>query len=147
MLGKGLKRKDGTLKRSSVKKETFLAENFKLHEPLETCKKSIAPKILKIRHQAKQIVTFKSEKINLQKKVLYLRKSRSEVRVNEKTEQHCLKTIVKQFQNENKDLHQLIILMDGPEILTFVNGKYIDEIRTIITDILTLNVSMTKVDN
>lgn len=36
--------------------------------------------------------------------------------------------------------------MDGPEILTFVDGKYTDEIRTLIMDILALNVSMTKVD-
>eukprot|EP00057_Strongylocentrotus_purpuratus_P011916 XP_011666390.1 PREDICTED: uncharacterized protein LOC105439273 [Strongylocentrotus purpuratus] len=50
------------------------------------------------------------------------------------------------LEEKNKELHQLIALVEDPEIETFENGKYSNSIRLTIMELLSSNVSLSKVD-
>ena len=50
------------------------------------------------------------------------------------------------LETRNKELEQLVSLMEDPEIKTFKDGKYKDSIRLTIMELLTSNVSLSKVD-
>ena len=47
--------------------------------------------------------------------------------------------------HENKQLHQLISLLDDHEVITFENGRFTNELREVIMELLSMNVSMCKV--
>ena len=56
-----------------------------------------------------------------------------------------LNTKIISLNDENKDLNDLISLLQNDEIVTFQNGKYCNEIREVIMELCTTcNVSMTK---
>ena len=52
---------------------------------------------------------------------------------------------VKNLNKENKDLKELVSLLQDQKI-TFQNGRYVDDIRETIMQLLNLNVSMNKVN-
>jgi len=48
---------------------------------------------------------------------------------------------------EKAELNQLIDILNDDEIVTFENGRYCDEVRETIMELLSLNVSMNKVND
>ena len=54
---------------------------------------------------------------------------------------------VDELRGENKDLNGLIALLQDDEIVTFQDGKYCNDVREVIMELLSLNVSMGKVND
>ena len=51
------------------------------------------------------------------------------------------------LKKENCDLEQLVSLLEDEEIVTFQDGRYCDEVREVIMDLLSMDVSMNQVNN
>ncbi|XP_072051465.1 uncharacterized protein [Amphiura filiformis] len=54
---------------------------------------------------------------------------------------------MKVLDERNKELEQLFVLLESEEIETFHDGKYDDEVREVIMDLLCMNVGMNKVND
>ena len=57
-----------------------------------------------------------------------------------------LESSADELKEKNKELEQLTCLLEDETITTFENGKYVDEVREVIMDLLAMNVSMNKVN-
>lgn len=55
-----------------------------------------------------------------------------------------LESCAKELKEKNKELEQLTCLLEDETISTFEDGKYVDEVREVIMDLLAMNVSMSK---
>ena len=105
------------------------------------------------RDQLKEKYTTKSkQKTQLHKDIWKLKKKKQtleEEASNLYTEEdlQCLEDRVSFLSQKNKEIEQLLALMEDDVISTFENGKYTDEIREAIMELLQMNVSMTKVKN
>ena len=96
----------------------------------------------------------KQQKTCLQKKVWHLQKSKS-VQANKivALKEHNFAGILhleanaKELKEKNKELEQLSCLLEDDTISTFEDGKYVNEIREVIMELLTTNVSMNKVND
>ena len=53
---------------------------------------------------------------------------------------------VKRLTSENKELLQLVSLLEKDEVTTFENGRYTNEVREVIMELLNLNVSLSKIN-
>ena len=53
---------------------------------------------------------------------------------------------VKRFSSENKELLQLVSLLEKDEVKTFENGRYTNEVREVIMELLNLNVNISKIN-
>ena len=85
----------------------------------------------------------------LQFKLSYMkRKNNSQDRKTESLQQEMddLEHKCKLLEREKNELNQFIDLLNDDEIVTFENGKYCDELRETIMELLSLNVSMNKVN-
>ena len=58
-----------------------------------------------------------------------------------------LKDEVSQLRAENRDLEQLVALCNSDEVVTFADGRFTDEIREVIMNLVALNVSINKVND
>ena len=54
---------------------------------------------------------------------------------------------VKTLEKENNDLEKLIALLEDREVQTFQNGRYTNELREVIMELVSLNVSMNKMND
>ena len=95
----------------------------------------------------------KQQKTGLQKKVSHIKKQKS-TQANEidLLKEHNaanilkLESCAKELKEKNKELEQLTCLLEDETISTFEDGKYVDEVREVIMDLLAMNVSMSKVN-
>ena len=55
-----------------------------------------------------------------------------------------LETEDKRLTSENKDLQQRVSLLEKDEVTTFENGRYTNDVREVIMELLNLNVSIGK---
>lgn len=58
----------------------------------------------------------------------------------------AIESCAKELKEKNKELEQLTCLLEDETISTFEDGKYVDEVREVIMDLLAMNVSMSKVN-
>ena len=58
-----------------------------------------------------------------------------------------MKDKVSFLEEKNKDLGRLKSLLDDREVLTFENGRYVNEIREVIMTLISMNVSMNSVND
>ena len=58
-----------------------------------------------------------------------------------------LNTRVRELAVENRQLEQLVALFQDNELVTFEGGRYTDDIREVVMELLSLNVSMNKVND
>ncbi|CAH3185331.1 unnamed protein product [Porites evermanni] len=96
---------------------------------LEVEKCSISIELSEVKEKCEQakseVEQLKQQKIGLQKK---------------------LESCAKELKEKNKELEQLTCLLEDETISTFEDGKYVDEVREVIMDLLAMNVSMSKVN-
>ena len=108
------------------------------------------------KHQVK-ILSLRDEKKSLQDKLIYSQKCAAkykngslENRIDEiqhlESEVVTLSSKVNGLIKENKDLNDLIAILQDDEIVTFENGRYCNDIREVIMELVSLNVSMAKVN-
>jgi len=57
-----------------------------------------------------------------------------------------LESSADELKEQNKELEQLTCLLKDETITTFDNGKYVDEVREVIMDLLSMKVSTSKVN-
>ena len=57
----------------------------------------------------------------------------------------ALENGIDMLSQRNKELNELLALLDGDSVTTFENEKYTNDVRETIMALLSLNVSMTKV--
>ena len=100
-----------------------------------------------------EVVQLKHQKTGLQKKVWHLQKHKGmQAKEIDSLKDHNAAMILKlessadELKEKNKELEQLTCLLEDETINTFENGKYVDEVREVIMDLLAMNVSMSKVN-
>ena len=100
-----------------------------------------------------EVVQLKHQKTGLQKKVWHLQKHKGmQTKEIDSLKDHNAAMILKlessadELKEKNKELEQLTCLLEDETINTFENGKYVDEVREVIMDLLAMNVSMSKVN-
>ena len=54
---------------------------------------------------------------------------------------------LKNLEDENRELEHLVALLEENGIVTFQDGRYCDEVRKVIMDLLSMDVSMSQVNN
>ena len=54
---------------------------------------------------------------------------------------------LKNLEDENWELEQLVALLEENEIVAFQDGRYCDKVREVIMDLLSMDVSMSQVNN
>ena len=124
---------------------------------LEVEKCSISIELSSVKEKCEQakseVEQLKQQKIGLQKKVSHIKKQKS-TQANEidLLKEHNaanilkLESCAKELKEKNKELEQLTCLLEDETISTFEDGKYVDEVREVIMDLLAMNVSMSKVN-
>lgn len=124
---------------------------------LEVEKCSISIELSGVKEKCEQakseVEQLKQQKIGLQKKVSHIKKQKS-TQANEidLLKEHDaanilkLESCAKELKEKNKELEQLTCLLEDETISTFEDGKYVDEVREVIMDLLAMNVSMSKVN-
>ena len=124
---------------------------------LEVEKGSISIELSGVKEKCEQakseVEQLKQQKIGLQKKVSHIKKQKS-TQANEidLLKEHDaanilkLESCAKELKEKNKELEQLTCLLEDETISTFEDGKYVDEVREVIMDLLAMNVSMSKVN-
>lgn len=120
---------------------------------LEVEKCSISIELSGVKEKCEQakseVEQLKQQKIGLQKKVSHIKKQKS-TQANEidllKEHNAAIESCAKELKEENKELEQLTCLLEDETISTFEDGKYVDEVREVIMDLLAMNVSMSKVN-
>ena len=92
----------------------------------------------------------KSAKKGLSRKVNMLKENLSKVKLGDVTtfeeEMDNLTKQVKNLNEENKDLRQLVNLLNNEELITFENGRFNGDIRQAVMKLVGLNVSIKKID-
>ena len=124
---------------------------------LEVEKCSISIELSGVKEKCEQakseVEQLKQQKIGLQKKVSHIKKQKS-TQANEidLLKEHDtanilkLESCAKELKEKNRELEQLTCLLEDETISTFEDGKYVDEVREVIMDLLAMNVSMSKVN-
>lgn len=120
---------------------------------LEVEKCSISIELSGVKEKCEQakseVEQLKQQKIGLQKKVSHIKKQKS-TQANEidllKEHNAAIESCAKELKEKNKELEQLTCLLEEETISTFEDGKYVDEVREVIMDLLAMNVSMSKVN-
>ena len=124
---------------------------------LEVEKCSISIELSEVKEKCEQakseVEQLKQQKIGLLKKVSHIKKQKS-TQANEidLLKEHDaanilkLESCAKELKEKNKELEQLTCLLEDETISTFEDGKYVDEVREVIMDLLAMNVSMSKVN-
>ena len=135
------------LKSSKIENECLT----KTTEKLSAKMKSMSSKLEDFSDET--ISTLKKEKHATQKKITHLQKKLNShkndldtVNMYEK-EMEELDNSVSILEKENKDLQKFIAILEDPEIITFENGRYNNEVREVIMELLSLNVSMSRVND
>ena len=125
---------------------------------LEVEKQSISDELSDVRGKCEQAESeneqLKQQKIGLQKKVSHIKKQKN-TQANEidLLKEHNpanilkLESCAKELKEKNKELEQLTCLLEDDTISTFEDGKYVDEVREVIMELLAMNVSMSKVND
>lgn len=124
---------------------------------LEVEKCSISIELSGVKEKCEQakseVEQLKQQKIGLQKKVSHLKKQKSTqaneidlLKEHNATNILKLESCAKELKEKNKELEQLTCLLEDETISTFEDGKYVDEVREVIMDLLAMNVSMSKVN-
>ena len=96
--------------------------------------------------------SLKLDKKKLQYRVSYLKRKSNE-KARDNPDQSLLDQIAKyesqinELEKENCYLEQLVSLLEDEEIVTFQDGRYCDEVREVIMDLLSMDVSMNQVNN
>ena len=123
-----------------------------VQESLEDKQRVIDDNLDTIDSSNQAISQLKSEKHKLQKRICSLkinsRWSKCSLVNKHEEEIATLKEQVHMNNNKISELEQLNILLESDQVLTFENGRYINEVRACIMALLTeCNVSMNKVNN
>ena len=150
-LNKKLKRRDDTLQKQKELLTEQQSQMDKYANDLNSMEQNL-------NENKTEILDLKTEKRKLQKKISYLRiklekAKRERGGGNLLLEEEYLHEIdemkqnVNVLQNENKELEELVSLLEGEEVVTFQNGKYTDEVRETVMELLSMNVSMNRVND
>ncbi|XP_077987620.1 uncharacterized protein LOC144442217 [Glandiceps talaboti] len=150
-LNKKLKRREHTIvKLTEANKEkeedidkmkTAASEEAK---ETECIKHALAEKTKEIETLQKAADELRTDKLRLQKRLSYYRNKDRKTKIDTVTadlHQHIF-----QLQKDNTELQHLVDLLENDEIETFYEGKYRDEVREVVMDLLSLNVSMNSVN-
>ena len=94
----------------------------------------------------------KLDKKKFQFKISYLKRKAGKSTKNNGDDELLKQVIdyeeqITQLGNENRELEQLAYLLQDNETVTFQEEKYCDEVREVIMELLSMDVSMNQVNN
>ena len=123
-----------------------------LQAQLDAAWDQLEDKSISLDSSKSEVEALKYQKCQLQYKVCYLKRKVTEVST-ENTGIACLDEIadlqknIEDLNRENKELQELLCLLQDEELIVFQNGRYCDDIRETIMELLNMNVSMNKVND
>ena len=152
---KKLQRRDSTITKDKEKMKEKEKEFKMTVNSLNKKIKNLESLVSDIRFKEASIC---GEKESLRKKLIYMRKKLGDKQelIDEfsgkdflEMSKECddLAKKVKNLNSENRDLQELVSLLEDDEIVTFHDGKYCNEIREVVMRLLSLNVSMRNIDD
>ena len=115
------------------------------NEKLKILNSDLKTEVQKLNKEANIIDQLRIDKKNLQKKLNYYENKLSgtssdfpaDVKNKLEEEVQQLRHSISSLKDENKDLQQLIVLLEDEEVVTFQNGRYSNELRfTYYADII-----------
>ena len=127
-------------KRKDEKIQSPKTELEKLHTEVKQQIERLQVMFDKLKHAT-------ATKLNLQKRVSFLKKSQNVVESiqKNKTEIKELKQKISDLERENDYLQAMSEIADQNVVSTFCNGRYTNEIREVVLEILNMNVSADNV--
>ena len=141
-----LKEKDNVITGLESEREAQLRE-------IEKSKQQLKKNVEQMQALEKKVAELRKEKTDLSKTISYLKqkcKKRdtyfSEARDKNAKQIELLEAQISQLRKANSELEQLAELIEDPEIKTFADGKFTDEIREVIMQLVSYNVSLKQID-
>ena len=156
---KKLKRREDTIKTQfeqiktlKEEKETAINEANESKELYEAVSEELESSFQELEMANNNIESLKSEKKKMQFKVSYLKRKYAEKNSNDQDQRlvdqiNLYEEQLKNLEDENRELEQFVALLEENEIVTFQDGRYCDEVREVIMDLLSMDVSMSQVNN
>ena len=131
----------------------------KIQEKLgaRTSEKSRAKNIRRVAKRSKETISKQKEHLKEKDNVITglesereaqlreIEKSKQQLKKNAK-QIELLEAQISQLRKANSELEQLAELIEDPEIKTFADGKFTDEIREVIMQLVSYNVSLKQID-
>lgn len=121
---------------------------------LNEIKKELCEKVEHLKVLESKVAELKNEKIRLTKSISYLKKKCEgrnscflEIREKNAKEIESLESKILLLQKENEELEKLSQLFEDPKIKTFAEGRYNNEVREVIMELVSCNVSLSQIDN
>ena len=156
-LNKRLKTSDKNLKKAQDKIEV-LEKKAETADKTEKTLKNTSEELDKtkqiLKSKASEILKLKTEKIALQKKVSSEKKKVADakelvnnIKLSVENDKREVDLKQKEVQIKEKELEYLESLLTDDKIQTFHDGKYMDHIRLTIMELLSMNVSINKVND
>ena len=108
----------------------------------------------KVEEAESQLTALKKEKLQLQKSLSYTKKKRSEhldhvntLKGENETRLIEMQNKIKELGKSNDELEKLQALMEDDLVTSFVDGRYTNTVREVIMELLSMNISMNKVND
>ena len=158
LLNKKLKYRDKQLANAKIKLSTIqedskslLGDKKKLQKEKNNLRKETESLSLKLASTNSKHGNLKRVKNRLMKRVsdIHDRLDLSDEKDINDLEKQCeaLTAEVSQLRSENKDLEQLVAVLEDDGVVTFADGRFTDEIREVIMNLVALGVSINKVND
>lgn len=151
-LKKKMKYRDSSLHDKKKEIKTLKETQKSLQDQLDAAHDQLDKKSSSLDSAKLEVETLKHQKRQYQYKVAYFKRRINEL-AGENVESAFLDEIsdlqkkIIILNRENKDLQELICLLQDKEVATFQDGRYCDDIRETIMELLNMNVSMNKVND
>ncbi|XP_070574015.1 uncharacterized protein [Ptychodera flava] len=151
-VNKKLKRRDETisnLKTTNAQKEEEVERLKQIvdtdREATAAVKETLQTKCRELQAAKEVVDKLKGEKIKLQKSLSYFRQ-KTKCDSDNPSLMNDLQQQVERLQKDKAELEQLSDILEDKDIITFCDGKYVPEIREVVMELLSLNVSMNAVN-
>ena len=146
------KYRDNVIKQKSTEISKLKEQQTSLQAQLDSALEQLDDKSALLESSESKVNVLRHQKRQLQYKTSYLKRKVQQNSAQNTESVHLeeitqLQEKIKNLNRENRELQQLVSLLQDDEIITFQNGRYCDDIRETIMELLNLNVSMNKVND
>ena len=143
-----------TRKRAKTTISNLKLKQKSLSEQLEKEKVEKEAHRKKVEEAESQLTALKKEKLQLQKSLSYTKKKRSEhldhvntLKGENETRMIEMQNKIKELGKSNGELEKIQALMEDDLVTSFVDGRYTNTVREVTMELLSMNISMNKVND
>jgi len=147
--------KDASISKKNVVIKNLCQENQDVLKKMKNIESVMQKMTAKLTESDDKLKVFRGDYRKLSRKAETLQEKLDEAKTNDELldklelEKDCnnLVSKVKELEEENNELEKLVEVLRDDDIITFANGRFTDEIRQVIMKLVSLNVSVNKVND